>query len=58
MLLTQQIQVDLVIFPCLFSAYHSGDHQDLEMLVDDLQGEKNRRELRRIVDDFKAKLER
>jgi len=28
------------------------------MLVDDLQGEKNRRELRRIVDDFKEKLER
>jgi len=58
MLLTQQMQVDLVIFHCLSSAHHSGDCQDLEMRVDDLQGEKNRRELRRIVDDFKAKLER
>jgi len=58
MLLTQQIQVDLVIFHCLSFAHHLGGRQDLEMLVDDLQGEKNRRELRRIVDDFKEKLER
>jgi len=30
--------------------------ETLEIMVDDLQGEKNRRELRRIVDDFNKKL--
>ena len=32
--------------------------QELEMMVDDLHGEKKRKELWGIVDEFKTKLER
>ena len=56
--LTRQVEVSLFETIFRFSHDPSDRIQALEIMIDDLQGEKNRRELRGIVDDFNKKLAR